>query len=126
MKEDIKSIWVAFVEMVLRFLNGRFNSFNEEANYLRMELDKSRIERERLVEALISVKKNTETETESPDLSTYQPVTPKYESLHVKRARLERESLAKVRALSNEAQIGLERSKTTEQLESELLSDKVN
>lgn len=117
----MSEIWLAIKEWIIyKFSIDDYNPIREEIDHLKMMIDRERDERIRLQELLISPlfsKESNEKELELP-----QPiVNKKFIPWHVRREGLEKEDRDRARNLDDEAKIALNKNKTTEQLEHEIL-----
>ena len=114
-------IWDAFKAALVRFFDGLFlEETHEEFEYLKMQIEAERAERKVLIAHIINpVKVEGTEEVENP-----QPLIG-----HIpRRVRIqmaEKADREKARRMRSEASLAVEASKTTEELESELLG-KVN
>lgn len=121
MKQDFIAIWVSFTEAITRFWNNRFIRENDQIVYLRMELAKSQSENSKLLGYILEMANPAKVEAEPElDLSNFKPVNQR-EPWHVRQRRLEQESRNKAIQLASEARENLEKTKSTEDLEDELL-----
>lgn len=118
----IKLIYEAFCRSLIRFFDNRFVK-NDEVSYYRMELEKLRQENFKLTKHIIDnqivsrevINPPEEEETE------WKPANNGYTSWEKKRRELETASLQKALTLKREAEAELNRAKSTEELEAELL-----
>lgn len=118
-KADFECIWNSFVEAIVRFWNNRFVRGNEEIVYLREEISRLQQENKGLIERLISPNINEVNIREEE--KEFQPVTTnRFIPWRERRAMLERKSREAAISLAREAEVEVERGKSTEQLEKEL------
>lgn len=119
----IRLIYESFCRSVIRFFDNRFIR-SDDIEYYRMEAEKFRQENFKLTKFILdsnspSAKVVTSTSEEEPD---WQPARKGYQSWESKRRELESASAERARSLANEAKIAMYASKSTEQLEHELLN----
>lgn len=119
LRSDIEAMWVVFNEAVIRFWNNRFHK-SDEVSYLRIELAKRDEEIKRLTNLLIYFN-NDEGEEELPQTRTEPQPFNGYTPFHIVRAQAERESFERAKRLAGEAKSEIEKEKSTEDLEKELL-----
>lgn len=122
MNEIIESIRSA----IIRFWDNRFtveDRTNDEIRYLRIQLDIERTEKKRLLDLIIELQSPKSAVSEPFDENQTKPISSSRQvPWHIMRQRLEAEARNKARDLANEARVNIERNKTTEELEQELLA----
>ena len=116
--QGIRSIYEAFVRWIIRFFDSK-SLRDDEVDYLRMELDKLKVENQELLNYILRPSV-TKPEAEE-DNSDWQPIS-KYKPWSSKQKELEEASRLRAIALAHEARVNLASKKTTEQLENELLT----
>lgn len=130
-KSDFESIWVAFIEAVVRFWNNRFLRQDDEIHYLREQNKQLQLEIIRLAE-LMGLSKTAEVSSSEVDDNELQPIQREGSRVpwHIKQRRLEIANRNRARELAkqfaDEASMKVERAKSTEQLEDELLHGEIN
>lgn len=115
---SIIEIWESFKEFIVRFFDNRFQP-NNEINYLRGEIEKLRFENNKLLNHIIDLTspvKTEEAETKNPE-----PLR-KIVNWNERRRELEKQDAERARNLKIEKEVKANVNKSTEQLESELLS----
>ena len=118
----LKAVYESFIRAAIRFFDNRFLQDNE-VEWYRIELDKLRIENQRLVNVIIQMNRPESASPVQNDETEWKPLVG-FETVSQKRRRLERESYNRLQ--SNIAQAREETSRkaaqamTTEQLEEEL------
>lgn len=119
MLDDLRTIWSAFVEAIIRFWNNRFHSIkNSEVDFLRDELMRSRNDYKELVQSLNQPVIHNPKQIEDSEM--YPIKGSRFEPFHVKRTKLEAASRNRAEALRKEAALEIERGKSTAELEEEL------
>lgn len=118
----IKLVFESLCRALIRFFDNRFIRDND-VEWYRMELNKAHEETQMLYRSLLNPKPVA---SEVVEEVNYQPINKsKFVSWPSKRQQLERESYERAMNLAREAKMNIERSKTTEELELELLGDDV-
>ena len=119
----IKLIYESFCRSLIRFFDNRFIR-DTSVDYYRIEMDKLRQEKDKLLEVLIAktqpLSANVGVEPESVD---WQPAKEAYKPWHVMQRELENASRLKAEALAREVKAALNSTKTTAELEAELLGE---
>jgi hypothetical protein len=122
-KVDLKSIWVSFVEAVVRFWSNRFQLHNDEVLYLRDRVAQLHNENQQLYERLISFN-SPKIEEQPVNIEDFKPIqTGRVRtSWSVTKAKLEADSRREAIKLAQEAAEATkaERTQTTEDIEKEL------
>lgn len=115
MLDDLRTIWSAFVEAIIRFWNNRFHSIkNSEVDFLRDELMRSRNDYKELVQSLNQPVIHNPEQIEGSEMHPIKGS--RFEPFHVKRAKLETASRNRAEALRKEAALEIERGKSTAEL----------
>lgn len=118
----IKLIYASFCRSLIRFFDNIFVR-NNDVEYYRMEMEKLRQENKEYRDILITrtqpLTDNVQRESEQVD---WQPAKESYKPWHVKQRELEYESRERAARLEREAKVALASTKSTEELEAELLS----
>ena len=121
----LKLIYEAFCRSLIRFFDNRFQR-SDEVEYYRMEIEKLQQENFKLTKFILDFQGKVTglaNEIKTEEEVDWKPLESKYTPWHVRKAKLEQESLERSRALAAEATLALNRKKTTEELEAELLSN---
>ena len=115
------AIFESLCRALIRFFDNRFVRDND-VEWYRMELNKAHEETQMLYRSLLASKTTAEIIQEPEE--NFQPLNKsKFTSWTTKRHQLEQESYRKAMNLAREARTNIERNKTTEELELELLGD---
>lgn len=114
----IKLIWESLTRAVIRYLESK-SLRDDSVGYLRMEIEKLRAENRELLNHLL-MPKTTPAEIDDEPVD-WQPIS-KHQPWSSKQRQLEEASRQRAMNLAAEARVNLQKSKTTEQLESELLT----
>lgn len=114
----IKILYESIIKAMIRFWDNRFIK-NTDIDYFKMALERQQDEYRELVKN-ITTQKTTNIQPES-DETEWKPVQ-SFVPWHIKRQQLESASRQKAIDLAREAKINIEKSKSTEQLENELLN----
>lgn len=111
---------MAFTEAIIRFFNNRAVRVDEQVSYLRLQIEKEKDNNSQLLDIIKSYTTGSIEKEEPINTEDFKPIQYK-ESWSAKRSRLERAARQKAFELDREARIQVERNKSTEQLEDELL-----
>jgi hypothetical protein len=119
-KLALTAIFESLCRALIRFFDNRFVRDND-VEWYRMELNKAHEETQLLYRQLIMP---PAVRTEIVEEENFQPLSKsKFQSWSTKRQQLERESYQRAMNLAAEARQNIERNKTTEELELELLGN---
>ena len=119
MLDIIKESFDSFCRAIIRFWDNRFLP-DDEKNYLRLEVDKLRLDNSKLLSHIIELTSPRIETGEASEPKEFKPVNLFQEPWHMKQRKLEAESRYKAARLKNEASDALNQFKSTEELEAEL------
>lgn len=116
----MKELWDSMLRAWIRFFDNRFQIARDEPlDWLRMELQKERNEKNELMHFVLSLNAHSEPEEESYS-GDMKPIGRTYTPFSITRARKEKEQSDKAREIRARA---ANENKSTAQLEKELLGD---
>lgn len=117
----LQQLYDTFIRALIRFWNNRFNK-SDEINFLRLELEKERRERNKLTEYILELNQLKINNSEPIDKEDFKPLN-KHIPFRIKRAQKEAEDREMARKMRLEREQSLDPMvvKTVEQLEKELL-----
>lgn len=116
--QHIKLVFESLCRALIRFFDNRFIRDND-VEWYRMELIRAREETQSLYQQMLVPKTVVAQPLEDEEFKPMQ--SSKFPTWANKRHQLEQESYKKAQALAAEARVSLNRNKTTEELEHELL-----
>lgn len=115
----IRLVFESLCRSLIRFFDNRFVK-NNDVEWYRMELDKAHMETQRVIERFL-MPQNTAKEPEKENDDFIPLNNSSYKPWHIKKQELELASFRKAQDLAKQAKEAINKSKTTEQLEAELL-----
>ena len=119
----IRLIFESFCRSLIRFFDNRFVR-DTSVEYYRIEMEKLRQEKDRLLEVLLAKNQaQISVQTTAAEDTEWQPAREGFKSWETKRRELEQLSFKRATELEREAKVALASTKSTEELEAELLSD---
>lgn len=122
----IKLVYEAFCRSLIRFFDNRFVK-NNDVEYYRIEMEKLRQEHKQLLDVLVfktsSLTAQINTSETNNESSNWQPAREGYKSWETQRRELEAASRKRAQELATEAKRALASTKSTEELEAELLGE---
>jgi hypothetical protein len=117
LKEAIIDMFDSFKEAVIRFFDNRFVTRNEQLELLRLELEKERAEKNKLLDYILMLNKVNESIDNREEPQPLRSSVP----WHTKQRELEKRDLELVRQRNIQAEMKMDAGKSTEELEQELL-----
>lgn len=117
----LKQVYESAMRALIRFFNNRA-VLNEEIRYLREKLEEERNKNFQLTKFILESRNQVTAEVETSESTDWKPAR-EFKSWETRKKELEQASYQKAQALRAEAQEALNKAKTTEQLEQELLED---
>ena len=117
----IRLIFESFCRSLIRFFDNRFVR-DTSVEYYRIEMEKLRQESNRLLEILLAKSQPMVNVQTAADDTEWQPAREGFKSWETKRRELEQLSFRRAAELEREAKRALASTKSTAELEAELLS----